>query len=105
MQRLRELREARHMNQQKLAMELNITQAAISKYELGLSEPDIKMLKNIATFFNVSIDYLVGFSDVSVICSNSDITEDELNIIGKFRRLTDIQKELVQTYIRGLLQE
>lgn len=50
--RLKQLREAKHINQQKLAMELNVTQAAISKYEKGLSEPDIEMLKKIASFFS-----------------------------------------------------
>ena len=75
--RLRELREEKHINQQKLAIALNVTQAAISKYELGLSEPDISMLKNIADYFHVSVDYLIGFSDDShIICTRSDIPED-----------------------------
>lgn len=67
--RLRELREEKHINQQKLAIALNVTQAAISKYELGLSEPDISMLKNIADYFHVSVDYLIGFSDSPISCT------------------------------------
>ncbi len=105
MKRLRELREARHINQQKLAIELNITQAAVSKYELGLSEPDINMLKNIANFFHVSIDYLTGFSDTPIICLKSDLPEEELGIINKYRRLNNTQKAMVQAYMQGLLQE
>ena len=42
--RLKELRKERRINQQKLAMELNMTQANISRYELGLSEPDFSVL-------------------------------------------------------------
>jgi transcriptional regulator with XRE-family HTH domain len=103
--RLRELREARHLNQQKLAMELNITQAAISKYELGLSEPDISMLKNIAAYFHVSVDYLIGCSDVPVSAEFSKFTSDELDLINLHRRLTDTQKSLLAAYLRGLLQE
>lgn len=103
--RLRELREARHLNQQKLAMELNITQAAISKYELGLSEPDISMLKNIADYFHVSVDYLIEFSDSPFPANFSDVSAGELNLLSSYRRLSDTQKELLSAYIRGLLQE
>lgn len=101
--RLRELREAKHINQQKLAMELNVTQAAISKYELGLSTPDINMLKNIASYFRVSVDYLIGFSDNPVQCSKSDLTYDELEIINMYRNMTAVQKASAQGYMHGLL--
>lgn len=103
--KLRELREAKHLNQQKLAMELNITQAAISKYELGLSEPDIAMLKNIANYFHVSVDYLIGFSDTPFPADFSEASAGELDLLSSFRRLSDTQKSLLSAYIRGLLQE
>lgn len=104
MLKLRKLREEKRLNQQKLAMELNITQAAISKYELGLSEPDIEMLKNIASFFNVSVDYLIDYSDD--ICNNlPETTFKEQKLINNFRRLNNIQKEKVIAYIQGMLQE
>ena len=103
--RLRELREEKHINQQKLAIALNVTQAAISKYELGLSEPDISMLKNIADYFHVSVDYLIGFSDSPISRTRSDIPEDELKLINNYRRLTSIQKEKLKAYMQGLMQE
>ncbi len=105
MNRLRELREARHLNQQRLAMEFNITQAAISKYELGLSEPDIHMLKKMADYFHVSIDYLTEFSDCPTQCFKSDLPIQELNLINKFRRMDYLQKEKTLAYMQGLLQE
>ena len=58
--RLKNLREERKISQQKLAIELNVSQASISKYEKGLAEPDIPMLCTIAEFFHVSVDYLIG---------------------------------------------
>lgn len=105
MLRLRELRESKHINQQKLAMALNITQAAVSKYEIGLSEPDISMLKNIANYFHVSVDYLIGFSDEPIYCSKSDLSSDELKLINDYRRLNDFQKSNLKAYLQGLLQE
>lgn len=103
--RLRELRKSRNINQQKLAMELNTTQAAISKYELGLTEPDIAMLMKLAGYFNVSVDYLIGFSDNPFNFAPDDMNEDEIDVVKNFHRLNKNQKSLARAYIQGLLQE
>ena len=60
--RLIELRKEKGMSQEKLANVLGLTHQALSKYELGLSEPDIATLKRMAAVFDVTIDYLVGKS-------------------------------------------
>lgn len=57
--RLKELRTARGISQIKLAMDLNVNQNSISRYESGLREPDYNTLIKIADYFNVSIDYLL----------------------------------------------
>lgn len=100
--RLKELRKSKKINQQKLALKLNITQAAVSKYELGLSEPDIDTLIKIAEIFQVSVDYLIGFSDNPVQYSNSDISPEESILINNYRKLNDIQKAKAEAYILGL---
>lgn len=61
--RLRELRLERNMSQQRLAMELSMTQNTISHYENGEREPGIKELIRIADYFNVSLDYLLERSE------------------------------------------
>ena len=63
MERLKVLRERRHMSQVFLGMELSISQIAISQYETGVREPDNKTLIAIADYFDVSIDYLLGRTD------------------------------------------
>ena len=63
MKRLVELRKKRGMSQLYLAMELNMSQNTISRYETGAREPSIAHLIQIADYFNVSIDYLVGRTD------------------------------------------
>ena len=63
MERLKVLRERRHMSQVFLGMELSISQNAISQYETGVREPDNKTLIAIADYFDVSIDYLLGRTD------------------------------------------
>ena len=53
----------RNMSQQRLAMELSMTQNTISRYENGEREPGIKELIRIADYFNVSLDYLLERSE------------------------------------------
>ena len=57
--RLKELRKARKISQTRLAIELNISQNSISRYETGEREADYATLIAFADFFNVSIDYLL----------------------------------------------
>ena len=61
--RLKYLRKQRNISQLKLAMDLNISQNSISRYETGEREADYKTLIMIADYFNVSIDYLLERTD------------------------------------------
>lgn len=58
--KLKEIRKSKGISQLKLAMDLNMSQNTISRYETGDREPGITELIKIADYFNVSIDYLVG---------------------------------------------
>ena len=57
--RLKELREKRGLSQLQLAMDLNLNQNSISRYENGTREADYATLIHIANYFNVSLDYLL----------------------------------------------
>lgn len=54
------LRMAKRMNQEQLAAVLNVSPAAVSKWERNLSKPSIEMLWALADLFECSIDELVG---------------------------------------------
>lgn len=57
---LRELRTNKGLTQSGLAQHLGVTQQAIGRWEKALTSPDYETLKRIASFFNVSTDYLLG---------------------------------------------
>ena len=57
--RLRQLRKARGITQLKMAIDLNMSQNTVSRYESGEREPGIPELLRIADYFNVSVDYLL----------------------------------------------
>lgn len=61
--KIRKLREMHGLKQINLANALQVSPQAVSKWEKGVSLPDIESLKRIATLFNVSIDFLLGITD------------------------------------------
>ena len=61
--RLKELRKSRKISQLKLAMDLNMNQNSISRYENGEREADYTTLIKLADYFDVSVDYLLERTD------------------------------------------
>ena len=61
--RLRELRKKRKISQIKLAIDLNMNQNTISRYENMEREADYETLIKFADYFGVSLDYLLGRSE------------------------------------------
>ena len=55
---LKIIRKQRNLNQQKVAMDLNISREALSYYENGKREPSLRLLVQMSNYFNVSINYL-----------------------------------------------
>lgn len=62
--RLRDLREDRDLPQKELAALLRVHQTTYSDYELGKLNIPIASLHTLADFYGVSIDYLLGRTDV-----------------------------------------
>ena len=70
-QRLRELRKENNLTQVKLGSMLNYGYTAIANYESGRNQPNLKDIIKLANIFNVSVDYLVGDSDIKYKRQNS----------------------------------
>jgi len=61
--KLKYLREKKNISQLKLAIDLNMNQNSISRYENGQRQADYDTLIAFADYFNVSIDYLLERTD------------------------------------------
>jgi len=61
---IKRLRRELNLTQEELATHLGISFQSISKWERGEGYPDITMLPSLANYFNISIDELVGMSEV-----------------------------------------
>ncbi|OEH53154.1 hypothetical protein AQ616_17900 [Oceanobacillus sp. E9] len=69
--RLIELRKSKRKTQEDISKIIGITRPAYTAYERGTRTPDYEILKALANFYNVTIDYLLGHSD------QPHLTEDE----------------------------
>lgn len=82
--RLKRLRKDKKLTQQDMADFLGITRQGYAKYENGQAETDLETLKKLATFFDVTTDYLTGHTkDVEFM------TEEEID-----EEIKDIMKEV-----------
>lgn len=70
LQRLKEVRQSKGLSQADVARGLNISRQSYNFYESGKRDPDTKMLAEIANFFNVTSDYLLGIAPTPKTLSN-----------------------------------
>ena len=63
MNRLREIREDKDLTQKDIAKVLNVSQVAYSYYEIEKRQIPLDLLKQLAKYYNVSIDYLLYLTD------------------------------------------
>ena len=85
---LKALRKEYNISHQQLPNIIGVSQQSINKYENHNVEPDIETLKAIATFFNTTIDFLVGFDESKTAFTK----EDEL--LRLFSLMTKEQQDL-----------
>lgn len=108
MKRLKELREQKNLTQAQLSKFLNISASTIGMYEQGRRFPDENLLKHISQYFNVSIDYLLGLTNIPntvddyIQKSNTNsyhINDDEQTLIKKYRQLKAEDKQIIDTML------
>lgn len=105
---LKALRKKARYSQQALAEVLGVTQQSINQYENHAIEPDISILCDMANFFHVSIDFLVGreYSDedkTHIITSH--ISQQEHSLLEKYRALGPSEQKCVDTVVNTLLEK
>lgn len=87
------------LKQEQVAQYIGVSRAAVSKWEKGLSYPDITLLPKLATYFNISIDALLGYEP--------QMTKEQIGrtYAHLARRFSEEPFEEVQQEIERLLEE
>ncbi|SKC49469.1 helix-turn-helix domain-containing protein [Maledivibacter halophilus] len=98
--RLKKLRKNRELTQEEFGRKINKTRSTIAGYETERKEPDYETLKSIADFFDVSLDYLLGRSDI--VKYEKTIESDDIINIKEF---PDEAKKQIKEYIEFIKQK
>ncbi|WP_368489274.1 helix-turn-helix domain-containing protein [Clostridium sp. BJN0013] len=93
MKRLSLLRKKHDMSQSELAEKLGVTQQTISKYENGSREPDTETLKLLSSIFDVSIDYLLGNTNIKNTTDSADKIAESINDDPELAQFWDSLKD------------
>lgn len=72
--RLKKLRTEKGISQLKLATDLNVNQNSVSRYETEQRQADYAMLIALADYFDVSIDYLLGRTEVKQLQREPEVS-------------------------------
>lgn len=100
--RLKNLRYEKGLSQYELADKLGVSRGLIGNYEQGRREPDYNTLILFANFYDVSLDYLLGITDIRKRVLHQE-TEDTYKKM--FREITDLSpksQEELEHYIELL---
>lgn len=102
-EKIKELRKAQDVTQEKLADYLNISYQAVSKWENGLALPDITLLPKLANFFGVSTDELLDLktSENETELKKYEEQYQELNRKGKVLEKIELSRKVLDLYPRN----
>ena len=107
MKNLRALREEKGVTQQKVAEAIGSNQQSIHKYEIGEYEPDILTMKQLAEYFDTSIDFLVGSTEIRKRIEpveKYELNQNEKNLIDKFRELSPEYRKCLTITLGALIE-
>lgn len=80
-ERLKSLREQRTVSQRELASALDVAQSAVGNWESGARQPNLDRLQRLASFFDVSVGYLLGTEE----CPVSSREQPQIPVLGYVR--------------------
>ncbi len=103
--RLKELRKERKITQGEIAKLCNTSVSNVSGWELGKWDPDPSMLVLLASFFSVSVDYLIGHDlNEPSLGEFTFLSEDEKDILRSYRNLSTEKKKSATAMIKALVE-
>jgi len=94
--KIKQLRVKQGLTQEQLANYLNVTFQAVSKWEQGLTSPDISLLPKLSTYFGITID------DLFTLNSDAHLERIE-NMLMNERELSSDDETYVKNYLSGLI--
>ena len=87
-----------------MAEQFSVSQSTYNNWENSLTQPSISQLIEIAKFFGVSVDYLIGNSDDYGIITYNDrfLTDDEIELLGLYKSLPDTARKNILDFMKNV---
>ena len=108
LENLKRLREEAGVSQKTLAEAIGVSQQSINKYENHNIEPDIETLRRMADYFETSVDFLIGHTDVRRKIEPTEsyaLNETEAALVDSFRALTPEQRQCIIMTMKAFLNQ
>lgn len=109
-ERLKQLRKEKGLTQITLAQALGVSSGTVAMWETGKRKPQFEMLDKLCTFFDRSMDYILGNSDddrsfalrneESEQLGDWDVEEEYEDMLRKYTLLDDYGKAAVDSILR-----
>ena len=96
---IRDLRKQHRLSQTELAKAVHVSQATVTAWETGKAEPSSSALNTLASYFNVSADYLLGRKTDSE--RTADLDDDDVIFTYQGKPLSDEDKALIKRLMNG----
>ena len=96
MLKIQELRSHAGLTQRELAEKIGVKNYTVANWEQNRTEPAIKDLVDLANFFEVSVDYLIGReNEFGQIIIFKNLTNSQIELLTLFDRLSTDKQEVV----------
>lgn len=104
MLKLKELRQEKGLFQKDIAQILHKTITCISDWERGRTEPSLQDLAQIADYFEVSVDYLLGrTNDIGLVEVQRELTHEQQELLSLYNRMSFQDKNQLIGFAKALV--
>ena len=100
-ERIKELRKSKKMSQSELGKFIGVSQTTVTAWENGRAEPSSSYVAKLATFFNVSTDYLLGRDTKEDDLKTADLADDDTIFTFEGKPIPDQDLEYMKRLLRG----
>lgn len=112
-------RKKKGLSQMAFAKLFGVSQQTIGSWETNRTSPDLESLSKLANFFNVSVDYLLGLTDIPYTVDDyiakqkkagkqpvdNQYSADERKIIDMYRQLSEKDKGKIEGRLEEMLDD
>ena len=100
--RLYLLLEETNTTQRELAEKVNVTEVTISRYLSGERSPRIEIINKIAKYFKVSVDYLLGRTDIRNT-TKTETDQEFMALYEGYKTLNDADKGILKATLDAII--